>query len=333
MRRVPAPDLSQPPLAPPPSIAASMTSSASPGARLRLLKTVMVRWPLPIESVAPVEPMMPAAWVPLLAVPLVVLALTVMLFPSVRVPPLPSKTSACALRFEAPVPLLLKNRSSLMPCELPFRSKIADWPELLRMRVAVALNCWPMPSPTRITPASRLMLPPTQVETLGIATVQTPEPRFERLLPRVLESRPVKIVLLLSSPTPRVRAEVPETVTVPAPESEPTRSLPAISKVAPDRTVTGLVLVIRSALPSVEAPKPLISLPAATTTGPEKVPVAFNCKLPAPVLRRPPAPLTTPAMVRMALEVVTSMAPMPPVRLKVWELAVVADAIVAEVPV
>ena len=61
--------------------------------------------------------------------------------------------------------------------------------------------------------------------------------------------------------------------------------------------------------------------------------MAFNCKLPAPVLRRPPAPLTTPAMVRMALELVTSMAPMPPVRLKVWELAVVADAIVAEVPV
>ena len=49
--------------------------------------------------------------------------------------------------------------------------------------VVVGLNCWPKPEATRITPASMKVLPPTQVEVTGMATVQTPEPRFEMLLP------------------------------------------------------------------------------------------------------------------------------------------------------
>ena len=55
----------------------------------------MVRWALPIDRVAPAEPMMPAA-----CVPLPLWALTVTLPPRVSVPPLPSRTKPCEKIFE-----------------------------------------------------------------------------------------------------------------------------------------------------------------------------------------------------------------------------------------
>ena len=85
IRRVPPPVLSQAPAVPPPSMAASMTKSASSGARLRLLRTLMVRNALPSESVEPAPPMIPAAC----GLPLK--ELTLMSPPIVSVPPLPRR--------------------------------------------------------------------------------------------------------------------------------------------------------------------------------------------------------------------------------------------------
>ena len=61
------------------------------------------------------------------------------------------------------------------------------------------------------------------------------------------------------------------------------------------------------------------------TSGPVKVLLPASERVPAPVLVKPPAPLMTPSRVRVTPEVVTSIAPMPPLRLKVWLFAVVAE--------
>ena len=177
------------------------------------------------------------------------------------------------------------------------------------------------------------MLPPTQVEVVGIATVQTPEPRLEMLLAWVPPNRPLKVVLVLSAPMPGLRA-APVTMTVPAPAREPTESLPVSSQNAPARMMTGVLSAMRLALPLVSA-LPLMTRPASITRGPWKVEVALSCRLPLPVLVRPPAPPTTPASVSTRPEVGMSMVAIPPERLKLWLLAVVAEppAIVAVTPV
>ena len=170
-----------------------------------------------------------------------------------------------------------------------------------------------MPVATRITPASRKVLPPTQVEVTGIATVQTPEPRLEILLPRVPPSMPLKVVLLLSAPRPGLRALVPVTVNVPAPAREPTESLPAISQLAPAKITTG-TSGSRLELPPPSTTPPLTNFPAAIITGPVNVEPAVRVRVPAPDLVKPPGPEMTPSKLKIVAAVGTSKLALPPGR-------------------
>ena len=90
---------------------------------------------------------------------------------------------------------------------------------------------------------------------------------------------------------------------------------------------------MRLELPLPSTAPPLTRVPAAITSGPVKVLLAASVRIPGPVLVKPPAPLITPSSCRFAVEEVTSIVPIPPVRLNVWLFAVVALAMVPVTPV
>ena len=197
---------------------------------------------------------------PAVCVPVPIWALTVMLPPKVNLPSLPSRTNACELMFEFG---LLKKVSAAMDCCEPLRSKTPDRESWLTTRLAVGLNCCPLPVAIRMTPPSMKVLPPAQLETAGMSMVMTPLPRLAKACPTPAPVRaPLKVELVLISPKPTVRPVVPVMESVPAPESEPKVSFSAISRIAPLAIVTGTVLPMRSAAGIRTFPAEMISGPS-----------------------------------------------------------------------
>ena len=70
--------------------------------------------------------------------------------------------------------------------------------------------------------------------------------------------------------------------------------------------------------------------PSLRMIGPVKVLAAESLRIPGPFTVRPPAPLMTPAIVRVTAEVATLKLALPPRRLNVWLLA---EEPAAKVPV